>query len=253
MTRRPLTLPALTPSAWELTLPDYPVISNDWGAASYPELLGSLPSGAEWSLTFENVTTAEAFALMLPWRATAGGLWPLTTLPDELAGGVDDAAFRKRLTSTTWTIARPPRQEQVKNGRFTVTIELVYELTFESLYGFRNPPVFEENPLRLKLPSLLTVIGDSITYQKRVISSNVSGVLELDLTDGLTIAGANPVIDNVPRRGAADSLLLDLPAGLTVVAAPTSFSKKTTSRPAQGPLALALTDGLTAVGTAQRP
>lgn len=135
----PLTLPARTPSSWELKLPGYPVITNAWRSASFPELLGSLPSEAEWTLTFENQTSDEALALLLPWNATGGGQWPLAALPDELAGGVDDDDFRKRLIGTTWTIAQKPRKESVKNGRFNVTVDLVYELTFTSHYGPRNP------------------------------------------------------------------------------------------------------------------
>jgi len=247
--RRPLTLPAITPTDWELRLPDYPVISNDWGAAAFPELLGSLPSDARWSLVFENVTAAEAMALMLPWRATGGGQWPLTTLPDELAGGVDDSGFRKRLTGTTWTMAQPPRKESVKNGRFTVTIELVHELTFESLYGYRNLPTFEDNPLRLRLPSTLAIAGVPLTFEKIVDSREASGVLELELEDELLIVGANAVIDRTPRRDAADSLVIGLSSELTPIAVPVSFVKTVDSRSAQGPLVTGLEFGLTPAGT----
>lgn len=250
MTRRPLTLPAITPTSWELRLPDYPVISNSWRSVAFPELLGSLPSDAQWSLRFENVTTAEALALMLPWKATGGGQWPLTTLPDALAGGVDDTAFRKRLTGTTWTMASPPQKESVKNGRFNITIELVHELTFESLYAFRSQPIFEESPLRLRLLSTLAIAGVPIAFQKTADIRQVSGVLDLNLPDGLTVAGANPVPSRVPRRDAAASLLLDLSTGLTPVAVPTSVRRTVNSRPAQSVLAMDLTSDLTPLATA---
>lgn len=135
----PLTLPAYTPSSWELKLPDYPVITNNWRSSSFPELLGSLPSDAQWRLTFENQTNDEALALLQPWNATGGGQWPLTVLPEEIAGGVDNENFKKRLTGTTWTMAQKPKMDCVKNGRFNVTVDLVHELTFESSYGPRNP------------------------------------------------------------------------------------------------------------------
>lgn len=247
--RRPLTLPAITPTSWELRLPGYPVISNSWRSTAFPELLGSLPSDARWSLRFENVATAEALALMLPWKATGGGQWPLTTLPDALAGGVDDATFRKRLTGTTWTMARPPQKESVKNGRFNVTIELVYELAFDSLYAFRNPPVFEESPLRLKLPSTLTIAGVPIAFQATAEVRQVSGVLDLDLSDGLTVAGVNAAPDRVPRRDAAASLPLDLSEGLTPIAVPTSLVRAIDSWSAQSVLAVDLTSGLTPSAT----
>lgn len=247
--RSPVTLPAITPTTWELKLPDYPVISNSWRSASFPELLGSLPSDSEWSLRFENVTAAEALALMLPWRATGGGQWPLTALPEQLAGGVDDAVFRRRLMATTWTMARPPQKESVKKGRFNVTIELVYELAFDSLYGLRNPPAFEENPLRLKLPSTLAIAGVPIALQRTAGIRQVSGVLELDLTDDLVIAGVNAAPDRTPRRGAADSLLVGLSSELTPIAVPTSRRKAVDSRPAQSVLAVDLTSGLTPSAT----
>lgn len=129
-----ITLPAYTPSSWELRLPDYPIITNTWRSSSFPEILGSLPNGAQWSLRFENMNNTEALALLLPWRATGGGQWPLAALPSALAGGVDNVNFAKRLTGTTWTIAREPRKQSIKNGRFDVDIELVYELTFASSY-----------------------------------------------------------------------------------------------------------------------
>jgi len=132
--RAPLTLPPYTPTDWELRLPGYPIIGNRWRSTSLPDALGSIPSGAEWRLTYENRTSDETLALLLPWRATGGGQWPLTPLPLETAYGVDDAEFLKRLIGTTWTIAREPQKQAVKKGRFNITIELIYELTFESNY-----------------------------------------------------------------------------------------------------------------------
>lgn len=130
-----ITLPAYTPSSWELRLPDYPIITNTWRSSSFPEILGNLPNGAEWRLKFENMDDAEALALLLPWRATGGGQWPLATLPAALAGGVDNVNFAKRLTGTPWAIAREPQKESVKKGRFNIAIDLVYELTFTSVFN----------------------------------------------------------------------------------------------------------------------
>lgn len=126
-----ITLPAYTPNSWEIKLPDYPVISNDFRSASFPDLLGSLPSDSRWKLSFQNKTSAEALALLLPWRATGGGVWPLDQLPDALAGGVNNTAFKKRLTGATWRIEKEPTKTSVKNGRFDITLELISELTFE--------------------------------------------------------------------------------------------------------------------------
>lgn len=160
MTQLPLTLPAYTPTRWELTLPDYPVIASSFRSASFPEVLGSLPSDSRWKLYFDNMTSEETLALLLPWNATGMGMWPLTTLPDALAGGVNDIEFRKRLTGTTWTIEREPVKSSVKNNRFNVVIELIYELTFSSVYGPRRPDsALGTNPVLLNIGNTMTVAG----------------------------------------------------------------------------------------------
>jgi hypothetical protein len=146
-----ISLPAYTPSRWSLRLPDYPIITNSWRSSAFPEILGSLPNGAKWRLEFDSMTNAETLALLLPWRATGGGQWPLSFMPLELAGGCDNANFKKRLTGSTWSIASEPRSDSVKNGRFNVRIDLVHELTFTSTYGPARPatPTAPSNGLRL--------------------------------------------------------------------------------------------------------
>lgn len=149
-----ITLPALTPADWTLTLPGYPVITANFRSASYPEILGSLPSDSRWKLIFRNMNDSETLALLLPWRATGCGMWPLATLPAALAGGVNNSDFRKRLTGAAWTIEKEPLQEPVKKGRSNVTIELIQELAFElnpfavqpptsspPMYSFTNTPL----------------------------------------------------------------------------------------------------------------
>jgi len=222
VTQRPITLPPYTPSTWELRLPGYPVIVNSWRSASFPELLGALPSGAEWGMTFESRDDDEALALLLPWRASGCGLWPLTALPIELAGGVDDADFRKRLTGTTWTMASEPRLEPVKNGRFNVTIQLVYELAFDSVYGPGAPalPQTRGNPLRLNISTTLVVAGLPSAFLK--------------------------IID---RRSATEVLALNLVDSLNAIAEPGIFQKKIVSRPAGLVLELGMATTLAVVGT----
>lgn len=178
----PLTLPARTPSSWELRLPGYPVITNNWRSASFPDLLGSLPSEAEWSLTFENQTSDEALSLLLPWNATGGGQWPLAKLPDELAGGVDDEDFKQRLVGTTWTIAQKPRKESVKNGRFNVTVDLVYELTLESHYGPRNPmPTDALYITALDGKNIITLDGKYLATQRCIKVTPITTLSGIDL------------------------------------------------------------------------
>jgi hypothetical protein len=220
--RLPVSLPPYTPTEWELELPGYPVIAGSWRSVSLPDALGSIPSEAKWRLIYENRTSDEALALLLPWRATGGGQWSLTELPPEVAAGVNDAAFARRLIGTTWTVAREPQKQSVKNGRFTVTIDLVYELTFESRYGPVNPvgdpgeqPVylgitglvvvaglpsslfvpivaFPAGPVvELVLPGeLLEVAGVDATLSVAVVSFEAGPVVELDVTGTLEVAAA---------------------------------------------------------------
>lgn len=213
--RLPLTLPPYTPSSWELKLPGYPVITGTWRSSSFPELLGSLPSDSEWSLRFDNMTSDEALELLLPWRATGGGQWPLTTLPDELAGGVDNANFRKRLTGTIWTMAQEPRKEPVKNGRFNVTIELVYELTFDSVYGPDDPrsPAISNNPIALDILPVLTVAGLDAEFLEIFQAIQLQGeslVLSPDLPQGLNPVWFPIALDKTNRFDVIATPILEL-------------------------------------------
>ena len=245
--RLPLTLPAYTPSSWELELPGYPVITGTWRSSAFPEILGGLPSDSRWRLRFENVTSEQALELLLPWRATGGGQWPLTSLPEELAGGVDDVNFRKRLTGTTWTIAEKPRQEPVKNGRFNIAIVLVYELTLESIYGPNNPtaPRVTNNPLLLDLVSTLTIaalptefveiferieIGDALITQS-------DWPLAMGLPSGLSIAGLPTGLDQTARIEAQLSPIINMgnAHSLAVAGLPAEYSTSVQEL-ASGPL-----------------
>lgn len=235
--RLPLTLPPYTPSTWELELPGYPVITGSWRSSAFPELLGSLPSDSKWSLTFENLDDDEALALMLPWTATGGGQWPLTTLPDELAGGVDNANFRKRLTGTIWTMAQEPRKESIKNGRFNVTVELVYELTFESVYGPDNPipPKFTNNPIFLGIAPVLSVAGLPTDFVQIFYDRAAGPVLELGLSDNLDPAWFPIELDKTARFDVPSSVVLSLalPDGLAVAGLPASYNPLVNNRNAE--------------------
>lgn len=222
MTRPPLTLPAYTPTSWQLRLPGYPVIAGNWRGAELPEILGSMPSEAKWSLVFENKTSDQAHALMLPWSASGGGRLSLTELPDEIAGGVDDEDFRKRLTGTTWTIARKPRKESVKNGRFTVTIELIHELTFESIYGpGRDRALTSTNPVLLRTPAGMAVVGAPSGLLKPYTSRPAVGpALSLALDTGIAVSGQPSQLLQIVRQLAAqDAIGMAAVTGLGVVEA----------------------------------
>jgi hypothetical protein len=281
--RLPLTLPPYTPTSWELKLPGYPVITGTWRSSSYPEILGSLPTDSEWSLRFENVTSDRALELMLPWRATGGGQWPLTSLPDELAGGVDDASFRKRLTGTIWTIADKPQKESVKNGRFNVTIRLIYELTFDSVYGPGNPvpPQDAKQPVRLNISNVLTVAGLAIDFIEifddfkvgidpryittldgkvittldgdALVTSNEWTVLPLNLSNTLTIAALATGLDQTARLESVGLALvsLNLPNTLSIAGTVSAYDPAPFAELASGPVVtMGLSASLSIAGTA---
>jgi len=251
--RLPLTLPAITPTNWELTLPGYPVIVASFRSASFPEILGSLPSDSRWKLTFENVNDAQALALLLPWYASGCGLWSLTQLPEELAGGVNNADFRKRLTGTTWTIEREPTKQSVKKGRFNVTIDLVYELTFESVYGPRNsPPNLGANPLLLNLSNIMSVVAVPVTLDPFLpVLRSAGPVVNLDYAtiDGLTAVAFPVFLDKTIRRDAAVVLMLDLPTtNATAVALPVGLVPLLPALRSAGPvMALGFESGMAVV------
>ena len=210
-----LTLPAYTPTNWELTLPGYPVISSSFRSASYPDILGSLPNESRWRLTYENMTNAEALALLLPWKGTGCGIWPLASLPADTAGGVDNEDFRKRLIGTTWAMERGPVMQSVKNGRFTVTIDLIHELTFESVYGPRNAAAGIEIPVRLNMSNVMSVVALATLPLPSL--ENADGVVSLTLESGLAIIESAPL--SLFPFGFADAALdLALESGLTTLA-----------------------------------
>jgi hypothetical protein len=194
-------------------------------------------------------------ALLLPWYASGCGLWSLTQLPEELAGGVNNADFRKRLTGTTWTIEREPTKQSVKKGRFNVTIDLVYELTFESVYGPRNSPLnLGANPLLLNLSNVMSVVAVPVTLDPFLpVLRSAGPVVNLDYAtiDGLTAIAFPVFLDKTIRRDAAVVLMLDLPTtDATAVALPVGLVPLLPAARNAGPvLGLGFESGLTVAAT----
>jgi hypothetical protein len=209
MTIRSVTLPAITPTSWELRLPSYPVITNSWGSSAFPEILGSLPSDSQWRLFFENMSDSEALALLLPWRATGMGQWPLSVLPPEIAGGVDSESFRLRLTGTTWTMARAPKKDPVMRGRYNITIELVYELTLSSVYGPGNPvaPKTTDIPLRLMNSSVITVVAIPVTTTRAPRQRTASLLLGLASSQVLGVVSTTTTTSRLGRQREAQEVI----------------------------------------------
>jgi hypothetical protein len=112
-------------------------------------------------------------------------MWPLASLPAEVAGGVDDEDFRKRLTGTTWAIESEPVMQSVKNGRFTVTIGLIHELTLESVYGPRNAAADTSLiPVPLNTSNVMSIIALATLPLPSLENADV--VLDMGLESGLT-------------------------------------------------------------------
>jgi hypothetical protein len=138
------------------------------------------------------MTSQEVLAILLLWRATGMGMWPLTALPEALAGGVNDENFRKRLVGTTWSIEKEPTKQLVKNNRFNVVIDLIHELTLSSIYGPKGKTFsFDTSPLLLNVRNTISIAGIPTAISRaRPVSRNIAGpVVELNVSHQLVIAG----------------------------------------------------------------
>jgi hypothetical protein len=136
------------------------------------------------------------------------GMWPLTALPEALAGGVNDENFKKRLTGTTWSIEREPTKQLVKNNRFNVVIDLIHELTFSSTYGPRRETLSANaSPLLLNISNTISIAGIPTAISKaRPVTRNIAGpIISLNISHQLTIAGL-PINTGPPQT--ATRLLL---------------------------------------------
>jgi hypothetical protein len=166
-----IPFPPYRPTSFELRLPGCPVITNNWRATEWPEILGNIAEGASLRLSYRNITDAEALELLLLWRATAGGRYPLNPLPAEVAAGINDAALADRILNIAplvWVPAGPPSQESVKRIRSGLEIELVSELRFSPVialpsvtcpawaFGGGPPPI---PPPEIDLPGVIDPFG----------------------------------------------------------------------------------------------
>ena len=127
-----IAYPAIRPTDLTLTLAQYPVATHGWqGVWEAPEIAGSLPVDAQLDLSYRNITTADAVALLTSWRASGSGLFKLNTLPVEVVAGVVNtalAAWIRQPTGLVWTWAERPAHEAVKSRRATVAVRLTAEL-----------------------------------------------------------------------------------------------------------------------------
>ena len=127
-----IAFPAIRPTDLTLTLAQYPVATHGWqGVWEAPEIAGSLPVDAQLDLSYRNITTADAVALLVCWRSSGSGLFKLNILPVEVVAGVVNtalAAWIRQPTGLVWTWAERPAHEAVKSRRATVAVRLTAEL-----------------------------------------------------------------------------------------------------------------------------
>jgi len=127
-----IAYPAIRPTDLTLLLAKQPIATHGWqGVWEAPEIAGSLPVDARLDLSYRNITTADATALLVCWRSSGSGFFNLNALPAEVVAGVvtaDLAAWIREPPGLVWAWAEPPQHQAVKAGRATVAARLVAEL-----------------------------------------------------------------------------------------------------------------------------
>jgi hypothetical protein len=127
-----IAYPTIRPTDLTLVLAKQPIATHGWqGVWEAPEIAGSLPVDARLDLSYQNITTADAVALLVCWRVSGSGFFPLNSLPAEVVAGVvnaDLAAWIRQPPGLKWTWAEVPSHQAVKAGRATVAVRLTAEL-----------------------------------------------------------------------------------------------------------------------------
>lgn len=128
----PIPFPPLRPTSRAYTTADYPVASPEFAAGiAYPRLWGQTASNAVLQLQFDNITDAQAVAILSSYAASRGGFHPLT-LPPEIVSGIELLDLRYKIANTNyllWHYAEPPKVEARIPGISSVTVSLVATLS----------------------------------------------------------------------------------------------------------------------------
>jgi hypothetical protein len=124
--------PTIRPTDLTLILAKQPIATHGWqGVWEAPEIAGNLPVDARLDLSYRNITTADATALLVCWRSSGSGFFALNSLPAEVVAGVVNAALAawiRQPPGLKWTWADAPRHQAVKSNRATVAVRLTAEL-----------------------------------------------------------------------------------------------------------------------------
>lgn len=131
-----LNFPALEPTTRSFTAPTWPInsVKSQSGMVN-KRLWGNRPSRATLSMTFENILDAEAAVILNVYNQAKGSLTQIT-LPSAVVNGMDSALTLSWSTfigdsGLLWHFSAddPPAVESISQGRSTVRVNLVAELT----------------------------------------------------------------------------------------------------------------------------
>ncbi len=121
-----MTFPTLTPTSREFTPGAWPIKSyNSQSGAEVRILYGSQRTNAKLSLSYENVTDANAQLFIDNYAANIGTLRTFT-LPSAVRNGWSgSSATLDAPAGTAWRYEGEPQLRSVRPGRSSVTVNLV--------------------------------------------------------------------------------------------------------------------------------
>lgn len=121
-----MAFPTLTPTSREFTPGSWPIKSyNSQSGAEVRILYGSQRTNAKLSLSYENVTDANAQLFMDDYAANIGTLRTFT-LPSAVRNGWNGSSSTLDAPSgTAWRYESEPQLRSVRPGRSSVTVNLV--------------------------------------------------------------------------------------------------------------------------------
>lgn len=121
-----MAFPTLTPTSREFTPGSWPIKSyNSQSGAEVRILYGSQRTNAKLSLSYENITDANAQLFVDDYAANIGTLRTFT-LPSVVRNGWSgSSATLDAPAGTTWRYESEPLLRSVRPGRSSVTVNLV--------------------------------------------------------------------------------------------------------------------------------
>lgn len=121
-----MAFPDLRPAAREFTPGDWPSKRfNSQSGSEIRVLYGSRRINAKLSLTFENITDANAQAFLVDYTAQYGTFKTFTLPASVFAGWTADRTSINAPVGTAWRYDSEPKVQSVFPGRSTVQVTLV--------------------------------------------------------------------------------------------------------------------------------